>query len=147
MIGGNAAMDDRNDSRIDTILSGLEFPGHEDVEISHYLNKTDFTGKVMEKVAHHRSMVNKVIVWASFTVLNLVVLSIIGAEGSFMKLYLSFHSTLTYFFFLFLGISFVGGLCGLILNIDTSWMRDFDFHDLECYVRTLPRRIAARFFK
>jgi hypothetical protein len=140
-------MDGRNDSRLDDILKNIEFPGNRGDNITRYLNENDFTGKVMKKAVHHRAMVNKAALWASFTIINLVILSILGIDGSFMRIYLSLHSTLTYFFFFFLGLSFLGGLCGLILNIDTSWMGAFDFRELEGYVRNLPRRIMTRFFK
>jgi hypothetical protein len=135
-------MDERNDSRLDPILKDIEFPGEKEVHFSGYLSNTGFTDAVMKKVFRHRRMANRALAWGLIALFNFTAILFMGTGNSFVREYLSFHTTLNYLFFMFLGLGFVGSLCGLILNIDTSWMKMFEFRDIDGYVRNLQKRIT-----
>jgi hypothetical protein len=141
-------MDDQN-ARIDKILSEIEFPGEPENGVPHYLMETDFVNSVLKKVESDAKMSNHAFFWALFTLLDLVFLFILGTNSRLLNEYFAFDSTstLNYLFFFFLSLSFLGGLCGLVVNLDTSWIKEFDYHDLGGLIYNLQKKIKHRLFK
>lgn len=140
-------MKEYDDSRLDKILSTLEFPGEQGHGIAEYLDQRCFTNEVMKKVLARNRTQNRVLAWGLVVLFDFVLLSILGTNGGFVREYFSLHLELYYFFFVFLSLSFFVGLSGLILNVDTSWMSCFDINNVNDYFRNKAKRIGARFFK
>jgi hypothetical protein len=140
-------MKEYNDSRLDKILSTLEFPGEQRYKIEEYLNRRCFTDEVMKKVLARNHKMNRVLAWGLVVLFDFVLLSFLGTNGGFVREYFFLNPELYHFFFVSLSLSFLVGLSGLILNVDTTWMSSFDIKNVNDYFRNKARRIGARFFK
>ncbi len=114
-------MNDINDSGLDRILKQIEFPGEDGEKILTYLQSRNFTDRVMEQTRNLGSNSPKIAVWGAFTVLNLLLLLILGTNDFIVQDFFALRNALSQFFFLFLGFTLVGSLIGLILSVDTSW--------------------------
>ncbi len=134
-------------SGLDRILNEIELPGETEGRITEYLERSGFTDIVMKKVMIQRRMMNRALVWGIVVIFDFIVLVIMANNGSFVREYLSVYTDLAYLFFLFLSLSFLVGLFGLIYNIDTSWMKRLERKDVNGYLRNLPKRIGTRLFK
>jgi hypothetical protein len=91
-------------------------------DISVYLAKVGFVDRVMADIQEMPGKTKKTILWAGFCVLNIFMLVVLGTNPSFVLQFL--HGNLGEFFFLFLGISLLGGLIGLVVVTDVSWLQD-----------------------
>ena len=115
-------MGNRKAIRVEDLLERIEFPGEDRGEMTRYLNSVGFTEKVMNEAAiiqekRHGGF------WILFTLLNLFLLIVTGANHDFLGRFLSLTPSLVIFFFLFLGVTTLGGIIGLILNLDTGSFR------------------------
>jgi hypothetical protein len=99
-------------------------------DISVYLTKIGFVDRVMEDVREIPNKTRKTLLWAGFCLLNIFLLILFGTNPSVIAQFL--QGDLGEFFFLFLGISLLGGLIGLVAVSDLSWIEDhISGHDPE----------------
>jgi hypothetical protein len=91
-------------------------------DISVYLTKVGFVDRVMADIQEIPGKFKKTLLWAGFCVLNIFLLVVFGTNPSYIVQFL--HGDLGGFFFLFLGISLLGGLIGLVVVSDLSWLQD-----------------------
>jgi hypothetical protein len=87
--------------------------------LSTYLEERGFVQAVMERIYELHLHPRKSLAWGLFCLANLILLVVLGANGAFLEGFFP-HAQLAQFFFLFLGITFLGGLVGLVLSVDTS---------------------------
>ena len=91
-------------------------------DISMYLAKVGFVDRVMEDIHEVTGKTKKTLLWAGFCVLNILLLVVFGTKPSIILQFL--QGDLGEFFFLFLGISLLGGVIGLVSVSDLSWLQD-----------------------
>jgi hypothetical protein len=92
-------------------------------DISVYLTKVGFVDRVMVDILEIPGKTRKTLLWSVFCLLNIFLLVIAGTHPSFLVEFL--RGDLGEFFFLFLGITLLGGLIGLIAVSDVSWLKDY----------------------
>jgi hypothetical protein len=127
-------MDKTSYSELENILRKIEFPGEDDLEILTFQNKREMVSEVMKRVNRRILLVRKTVFWIVFTILNLFVLFLFGTDRSILQNILVGDYVLSSFYYLFLGLAFVGGLIGLIFNIDTSWVNDVNPHAISVFI-------------
>jgi hypothetical protein len=91
-------------------------------DISRYLAKVDFADRVMVDIHDIPGKTKKLLLWAGFCVFNILLLIVVGTNPSMILQFL--NGGLGEFFFLFLGISLLGGVIGLVAVSDLSWFQD-----------------------
>jgi hypothetical protein len=91
-------------------------------DISVYLTKVGFVDRVMVDIQEIPRKTKKILLWAAFCVLNIFLLVVFGTNPLVIAQFL--QGDLGEFFFLFLGISLLGGLIGLIAVSDLSWLQN-----------------------
>ena len=91
-------------------------------DISVYLTKVGFVDRVMADIHDIPGKTKKFLLWAGFCVLNILLLVVFGTNPSMILQFL--HEDLGEFFFLFLGLSLLGGVIGLVTVSDLSWLQD-----------------------
>lgn len=107
---------------LDNLLARIELPGENPDELRRYLERRHFVEHVMGRVRSKAARTQKATAWALFALINLILLIIIGSNRYIVGSYFAMQETLSQFFFLFLGISFLGALVGLVLASDTRWV-------------------------
>jgi hypothetical protein len=110
---------------LDQILALIELPGEDERRIRAYLEQRGFIERVMARVRALHSRARKAVIWGGFCLVNLLVLLLFGASDPFLSGFFALQAELAQFFFLFLGLTFLGGLAGLVLSLDTSWLGQF----------------------
>jgi hypothetical protein len=91
-------------------------------DISVYLSKVGFVDRVMADINDIPGKTKKSLLWAGFCVLNIFLLVVFGTNPAMILQFL--QGELGEFFFLFLGISLLGGVIGLVAVSDLSWLQD-----------------------
>ena len=91
-----------------------------ELRIAAYLQEHGFVEAVMERIYSLHLHPRKALAWGLFCLANLALLAVLGANGPFLEGFFAPQAELAQFFFLFLGITFLGGLVGLVLSVDTS---------------------------
>ena len=91
-------------------------------DISVYLAKVGFLDRVMVDIHDIPGKTKKFVLWAGFCVFNIFLLIVFGTNPSLILQFL--QGDLGEFFFLFLGISLLGGVIGLVAVSDLSWLQD-----------------------
>jgi len=91
-------------------------------DISVYLSKVGFVDRVMADIHEIPGKTKKTLLWAGFCLLNILLLVVFGTNPLVIAQFL--QGDLGEFFFLFLGISLLGGLIGLVVVSDLSWLHD-----------------------
>jgi hypothetical protein len=91
-------------------------------DISSYLAEVGFVDRVMADIQEISGKTRKTLLWAGFCLFNIFLLLLLGTNPSFIAQFL--QGDLGEFFFLFLGISLLGGLIGLVAVSDLSWLQD-----------------------
>jgi Na+/proline symporter len=94
--------------------------GETEVRLSAYLTEHGFVDAVMERIYELQLRPRKSLAWGLFCLANLILLAVLGANELFLEEFFTPQAELAQFFFLFLGITFLGGLVGLVLSVDTS---------------------------
>ena len=97
-----------------------ELPGESEVRLAAYLQERGFVEAVMQRIYSLHLHPRKSVAWGLFCLANLILLAVLGANGPFLADFFAPRAELAQFFFLFLGITFLGGLVGLVLCMDTS---------------------------
>ena len=103
-------------------LKGIEPQEGIKRDISVYLAKVGFVDRVMADIHEIPGKTKKTLLWAGFCLLNILLLVVFGTNLSVITKFLD--GELGEFFFLFLGISLLGGLIGLVVVSDVSWFQD-----------------------
>ena len=106
----------RTDEKLNSILKELEFPGEQRTALSGYLHKSGFTEKVMASVREASSSRMNLVTWLIFSAFNLLLLVVLGSSRFILGDFFIAYPGLSQFFFLFLGLTFFGGLAGLIIT-------------------------------
>ncbi|UCF99192.1 MAG: hypothetical protein JSV89_06545 [Spirochaetaceae bacterium] len=91
-------------------------------DISTYLAKVGFVDRVMADILEIPGKTRKILLWSCFCLLNIFLLIVLGTNPSVLIQFL--QGDLGEFFFLFLGISLLGGLIGLVAVSDLSRLKD-----------------------
>ena len=94
-------------------------------DITVYLGKVGFVERVMTDILEVPGKTRKTLLWAIFCLFNLFLLALFGTNQSFIVELFALQEELGQFFFLFLGISLLGGLIGLVLVSDLSWLKEY----------------------
>jgi hypothetical protein len=115
-------MDRSMDDRLNEILALIELPGEDEQRILAYLERRGFIEQVMARIRAQHSHTRKTLVWGGFCLVNLLALLLFGASDPFLSGFFALQGELARFFFLFLGLTFLGSLAGLVLSMDTSWL-------------------------
>jgi hypothetical protein len=92
-------------------------------DITVYLAEIGFVDRVMTNVMQIPGKTRKTLIWGGFCLFNLFLLIFFGVNPSFFAQFLQEH--LGQFFFLFLGITLLGGLIGLVVVSDVSWLKGY----------------------
>jgi hypothetical protein len=100
-----------------------ELAGETEVRLAAYLEERGFVETVMERIYELHLHPRKPLAWGLFCLANLVLLVVLGASPPFLADFFELQAALSQFFFLFLGITFLGGLVGLVFSLDTSRFR------------------------
>jgi hypothetical protein len=103
-------------------LDGIEPKEGLKRDISVYLARVGFVDRVMVDIHEIPGRIRKTLLWAGFCVLNILLIVVFGTNPSVIARFL--QGDLGEFFFLFLGISLLGGLIGLVVVSDLSWFQD-----------------------
>ena len=94
-------------------------------DITAYLSRIGFADRVMTELLEIPRKTRKTLIWACFCLANFFLLVIFGTNPSFISEFFALREDLAQFFFLFLGITLLGGLIGLVVVSDTSWVREY----------------------
>jgi len=114
----------RRGAHADQSLDSVEPKAGLKRDITVYLGKVGFVEHVMTDVLEVPGKTRKTLLWASFCLLNLLLLVLFGTNQTFIVDFFAVQEELGQFFFLFLGITLLGGLIGLVLISDISWLKD-----------------------
>jgi hypothetical protein len=116
----NTIMEKDDNINIDLMLASLEFPGEAREEIESFLAERDFTVVVMQSIEVKDKRLNKIIFWLVFTFINILLLTLLGTNKMVLKDFFALHDALASLFYLFLGVTLVGGIIGLVIYVDTE---------------------------
>jgi hypothetical protein len=94
--------------------------GETEVRLAAYLEERGFVETVMDRIYSLDLHPHKSLAWGLFCLANLALLAVLGASPPFLADFFAPQAELAQYFFLFLGITFLGGLAGLVLSVDTS---------------------------
>ena len=103
-------------------LEGLEPKEGLKRDISSYLAEVGFVDRVMADIQEISGKTRKTLLWAGFCLFNIFLLLLLGTNPSLVAQFL--QGDLGEFFFLFLGISLLGGLIGLVAVSDLPWLQN-----------------------
>jgi hypothetical protein len=117
-------MKENDETYLEEILASIEFPGEDNNYIAKFFQERDFSASVMNAINERNNRIKRALFWFVFTLLNILVLYILGTNKFIINDFFSFHKDLSMLFFLFLGVSMVGGLIGLIIQVDMSWFTE-----------------------
>jgi len=113
-------MAENAERRVSRVLKAVEPPGQSEPELAAYLREHGFAETVMGRIYALNLRAPKALAWAVFCLLNLALLIVLGASDAFLADFFAPQTELAQFFFLFLGLTLLGGLVGLVLCLDTS---------------------------
>ena len=119
-------MEEKIDTELEKILKSIEFPDEDSKIIKQYLDNRDFSANVMRAIEERNNRVKRIIFWIVFTLLNIIILSLLGTNQFMKNDYFALHNALATLFYLFLGVSIFCGITGLIIYIDKSWFEDIN---------------------
>lgn len=134
------------EDELERLLRLMEFPGEHPDLIRNYLEEHLFVDEVMERIQASAERSQRALAWALFAILDLALLLLMGTNRYMLASYFSFQDSLAQLFFLFLGISFLGGLLGLVVTLDTSWVAGFpgSLQPLLTPIRQIGRYVHRR---
>lgn len=112
---------------LDALLREVEFPGEERGIILRFLEKADFNDRILTgiELAAHRRKTKRILYWVFFLLFNLALILLSGTDNALLKELFSFEQIFSIIFSLVLGIIILATTIGLILTIDTSWLKRF----------------------
>jgi hypothetical protein len=115
-------MKDQVETPLEGLLSRIEYPGEDAQRIAEYLDSAGFVDLVMRRVHELTRQTRKTLLWGLFAVFNLLLLVLFGTNSLFIPEFFALQAELALFFFLFLGITLLGSVIGLVLSLDTRWL-------------------------
>jgi hypothetical protein len=115
-------MENSQSERLDEILRGIEFPGEDEAAIRSYLENYRLADKVAAQTTRDIRATRRSVFWGVFALLNLMLLALAGSNSYMHTHYFFQQNALQQFFYIFLGLTFLGGTVGLIFSLDTSWL-------------------------
>jgi len=122
-------MDLTFEQKLEKALKSIEFPGEDENNILRQLASR----KIAESITTQSQLLTKPAkygIWAAFLTLNLLLLFLLGSNNFIVHYFFAFQDMLSTLFFLFLGLTFLGSLIGLILNMDTDWFNQLLHKDV-----------------
>jgi hypothetical protein len=122
-------MKDRAEGRLEELLERIEYPGEQEQHIAEYLESIGFVDLVMQRIHELSRQSRNSLLWGVFAVLNLVLLVLFGTNSLFIPEFFALQAELALFFFLFLGITFLGAVTGLVFSLDTRWLENLLHRD------------------
>jgi hypothetical protein len=117
-------MKEKKELTIDALLRSIEFPGEDPEAIRRYLADRGFVDSVMCEVYALKHKTQRTGWWLLFATMNLLILVVLGIDPSVVFSRLDYHATLSQFFFLFLGITLLGSVIGIIITMDAKKVDD-----------------------
>ncbi len=118
------------ESRAGRLQKQVQLPELNELDLAAYLQDHGFVEAVMKRIYSLQVRAPKALAWAVFCVLNLALLVLLGASETFLADFFAPQPELAQFFFLFLGLTLLGGLVGLVLCLDTSRLQTPRQHGL-----------------
>jgi hypothetical protein len=91
-------------------------------DVLRYLQGVRFSDQVMARILELSGRSSSRLAWGVFALLNLVFLLLCGASLPELVGLVALQPGLGQFFFLFLGITLLGGVVGFVLSLDTTWL-------------------------
>jgi hypothetical protein len=122
-------METRHSDRLDEILQGMEFPGEDEEAVRATLARSRLADSVMARTVRDLRATRRCVFWAAFAALNLLLLALTGSSSYMHSEFFCRQDGLNQFFFIFLGLTLLGGVGGLIFSLDTSWLDRLLHHD------------------
>lgn len=122
-------MDLTFERKLEKALKSIEFPGEDENNILQQLASR----KIVESITTQSQLLTKpakYTIWIVFAAINLLLLFLLGSNTFIVHYFFTFQNMLSTLFFLFLGLTFMGSLIGLILNMDTSWFNQLLHKDV-----------------
>jgi hypothetical protein len=121
---------------LETALRKIEFPGENGLAILERLKEAEFTLHVMQRLEalEQRRKVRKTIYWTVFLLFNLALILLSGSDNAVLRELFSFERIFSIIFSVVLGIIIFATTVGLIVTMDTSWLKRFthqDEHEVE----------------
>jgi len=113
-------MADKLENPLSQALQPAQLPGETEMRFASYLEERGFVEAVMARIYALHLHPRKALAWGLFCLVNLVLLAALGASPPFLAGFFAPQAELAQFFFLFLGLTFLGSLVGLVLCLDTS---------------------------
>ncbi len=115
-------MKNSQSDRLDDLLRGIEFPGEDEAAIRSYLENCRLADKVTARTTRDIRATRRSVFWGVFALLNLLLLALAGSNSYMHTDYFFQQDALQQFFYIFLGLTFLGGTVGLVFSLDTSWL-------------------------
>lgn len=117
----------KNPLTLDGMLREIEFPGEGRGVILRFLERSDFDDRVLTgiELAAQRRKTKRILYWVFFLLFNLALILLSGTDNALLKELFSFEQIFSIIFSLVLGIIILATAIGLILTIDTSWLKRF----------------------
>lgn len=120
----NNKMNTETKLTIDSLLRSIEFPGEDPEAIRKYLADRGFVDSVMREVYAITHRTQRTGWWLLFAAVNLLILVVLGIDPTLIFARLDYHATLSQFFFLFLGLTLLGSVIGIIITMDSKKVDD-----------------------
>ena len=105
---------DTLESAIETALREVEHPGEQAELIARYLEERGFTDKVMKQTESLPIKLTRAYIWAVFAIVNLAIIVVAGINSKLLLEIVALQEELFTFFYLFLGLTLLGSLIGLV---------------------------------
>ena len=128
---------------LDRMLREIEFPGEDRGVILRFLEKTDFDDRILTgiELATQRQKTKRILYWVFFLLFNLALILLSGTDNALLKELFSFEQIFSIIFSLVLGIIILATTIGLILTIDTSWLKRFTHvHEPNPLTESTPKK-------
>jgi hypothetical protein len=104
------------------VASRLDLSHQIEEDVLRYLQGVRFSDQVMARILELSGRSGSRLAWGVFALLNLVFLLLCGASLPELVGLVALQPGLGQFFFLFLGITLLGGVVGFVLSLDTTWL-------------------------
>ena len=119
--------DRRISERLASLLREIEFPGEERSSLLRHLEDVDFTARVINRITliEQKHKPRRTVYWIVFLLFNLALILLSGTGNAVLRKLFSFEQIFSLIFSIVLGIIILAITVGLILTVDTSWLRRF----------------------
>ena len=111
--------------RLNHVLRKIEYPGEEEKAIADYLSKMDVASIIMVSTHKKVKQMKTAFWWGALFIFNALLLLSFSFDSLQIQNYFMFHNIFKTIVFSFLAILLFGSMIGLILNMDTKWLRRY----------------------